>query len=252
MERQEKMKEDERDRINNINRYVKEISELLPYPSSLKNNLLKGLRMDIQSAMEDSKSNNPSMVFGSARDVAKNFTKSQEWGTERAGWWTRIAAYLIDMVILGFFMLFYTGGGILALLALFVPIDQLSEFFASSWNEPIAMKLDLTFLEVIVFLTVLFFIFGSTILIFFGYLVMLERYYSATMGKKLLKLSVVDVSGIKITWQQAIVRNLTKIFGGFLPVDVILGIILEQQNPEKTQRQRGFDILAETIVVKHA
>ncbi|MHA2247239.1 MAG: hypothetical protein ACXADY_20000 [Candidatus Hodarchaeales archaeon] len=32
--------------------------------------------------------------------------------------------------------------------------------------------------------------------------------------------------------------------------DVIVGLILEKQNPEKTQKQKGMDILAETIVVK--
>lgn len=247
------MKQYEIDRTNNINRYIQEISELLPYPSTLKNSLLVELRKDVQSAMEGSKSKNPSMVFGSPRDVAKNFTKGQDWGTERAGWWSRIFAYFIDIVVLGLFMLFYAGGGALAILALFVPIDRISEYFKGSWgfDEPMTLELDLTFMETILFLTLLFLLIGSAILIALGYLVALERYYSATIGKKLLKLSVVDISGIKITWQQAIVRNLTKIFGGFLPVDFILGVILENQNPEKVRKQRGFDILAETIVVKH-
>ena len=248
------MKPDDTSRTNNIDRYIKEISEFLPYPSSLKSKLLAGLRIDVQSAMEDSKSNNPSLVFGSPRDVARNFTKSQEWGTERAGWWFRILAYLIDIGILGLFMLFYTGGGVLAILALFVPFDKISELFKGSWgfDEPLTLQLDLTLIETIIFLTLLFFLIGSTILIVLSYLVALEHYYSTTIGKKLLKLSVVDISGIRITWEQAIIRNLTKIFGGFLPIDFLLGLILERKNPQKTRKQRAFDILAETIVVKHS
>ncbi|MFX1514739.1 MAG: hypothetical protein ACFFC6_00375, partial [Promethearchaeota archaeon] len=52
-----------------------------------------------------------------------------------------------------------------------------------------------------------------------------------------------------ITWTQAVIRNLSKIFA-LLLLDVVLGMILKKQNPEKTQKQRGMDILAETIVVQ--
>jgi uncharacterized RDD family membrane protein YckC len=236
-----------------IDLYIDEISKLLPYPSSLKTTLLAELRIDVQTAMEGFEKKNPSMVFGLPRDVAKNFTKSQDWGTKRAGWWSRIFAYLIDVAILGIFLVVYVLGGIIAILALFMPVDDIPDLFQGSWgfDEPMPLQLDLTLGETILFLVLLFSLIGSAILVFFGYIVVLERYFSATIGKKLLKLSVVDVSGIKITWYQAIVRNLSKILGGFLPVDLLLGMILERHDPEKIRKQRGLDILAETIVVKH-
>jgi len=235
-----------------IDLYIDEISKLLPYPSSLKTTLLAELKIDVQTAMEGSEKKNPSMVFGLPRDVAKNFTKSQDWGTKRAGWGSRVFAYLIDIAILGVFLIVYVLGGIIAILTLFVPVDDIFDLFQVSWgfDEPMPLQLDLTLGETILFLVLLFSLIGSAILVFSGYIIVLERYFSATIGKKLLKLSVVDVSGIKITWHQAIVRNLSKILGGFLPVDLVLGMILEKHDPDK-RKQRGLDILAETIVVKH-
>ena len=86
----------------------------------------------------------------------------------------------------------------------------------------------------------------------FGYLIVFEGKYSGTVGKRLLKLYIVDVSGIKITWQQAILRNLTKpgISSGFFIIEILIGIYLEKQYPKKALKQRGSDVLAETMVVK--
>ena len=239
--------------IRSIDDYIDEISKLLPYPTSLKTKLLAGLRIDVETAMEGSQDKHPSVVFGAPRNVAKNFSKSQNWGMKRAGWWSRILAYLIDITIGGTFLIVYFLGGIITILTLFVPIDEIPDLFQGSWgfDEPMPIQLDLTLGETILFLLLLFSLVGSTILVFSGYIVGLEGYFSATIGKKLLKLSVVDVSGIKITWYQAIVRNLSKILGGFLPVDLILGMFLERHTPDKVKKQRGLDILAETIVIKH-
>jgi uncharacterized RDD family membrane protein YckC len=236
-----------------IDEYIDEIAKLLPYPTSLMTKLLAGLRIDVETAMEGSQDKYPSTVFGIPRDVAKNLSRGYDWGTKRAGWWSRIFAYLIDFTILGVFLIVYFFAGIIFILTLFVPIDEIPDLFQGFWgfDEPKPIQLDLSLGETIIFLTLLFSLVGSAIIVFSGYIIALERYFSATIGKKLLKLSVVDVSGIKITWYQAIVRNLSKILGGFLPVDLVLGMILERHSPDKTRKQRGLDILAETIVIKY-
>ena len=92
----------------------------------------------------------------------------------------------------------------------------------------------------------------TTVIGILGYNAILEYYFGATIGKKILNLSVVDQTGLRITWKQAIVRNFSKIIVSeeFLPLDVILGMILEKMDPEKARKQRGLDILAETIVIK--
>ncbi len=81
---------------------------------------------------------------------------------------------------------------------------------------------------------------------------MQEGLFSTTQGKKLFNLTVVDESGIKVKWSQVIIRNITKLgfSSQFLVFDLILGLILEKQYPEKTQKQRGMDRLAETVVMK--
>ncbi|MFX0086110.1 MAG: RDD family protein, partial [Candidatus Hodarchaeota archaeon] len=92
----------------------------------------------------------------------------------------------------------------------------------------------------------------TTVIILIGYNAVLEYYFGATIGKKILKLGVVDQTGVAINWKQAIIRNLSKILISeeILPFDIVLGMILGKLNPEKTRNQRGLDILAETIVIK--
>ncbi|MHA2165599.1 MAG: RDD family protein, partial [Candidatus Hodarchaeales archaeon] len=88
-------------------------------------------------------------------------------------------------------------------------------------------------------------------MVFFLYNIVLEYYFSATVGKKLFRLVTVDHSGLKMQGRQVIIRNLSKIvLGEFLILDTVLGMILERQTPERTHYQRGLDILAETIVIK--
>jgi uncharacterized RDD family membrane protein YckC len=231
-----------------IDLYIKEISQLLPYPSSQKKDKLKELRIDVQAAVEDSDIKDPSVAFGSPRDVAKKFSQSQDWGTERAGWWSRFFAWLIDATIMFLFALIYGLGGIIILLSLFVPVEEIIDLLNKPWD--ISLQLDLPLGETVLFLALLFFLIGTVFMVYSGYTIALEFYFAATIGKKLLRLYVVDESGIKITWYQAIIRNLSKITGGFLPVDLIIGMILEKQDLGKTMKQRGLDILAETIVVK--
>ncbi|MFW9996737.1 MAG: RDD family protein [Candidatus Odinarchaeota archaeon] len=235
-----------------IDLYIGEISKLLPYPSPVKQVKLAELRVDVQAAVEDSGIDDPSTAFGSPRDVAKKFSQSQDWGTERASWWSRFFAWLIDSLFLLLFVIAYGLGGMIYILTLFVPAEEIIDLFVELWrnNEPVAYQLDLSLDETALFLVLLFVLLGTIFAVYLSYTVALERYFSATIGKKLLKLSVVDVSGIRITWYQAIIRNLSKISGGFLPIDLIIGMILEKQDPSKTRKQRGLDILAETIVVK--
>jgi uncharacterized RDD family membrane protein YckC len=75
-----------------------------------------------------------------------------------------------------------------------------------------------------------------------------EGLYSTTIGKRLLGLVVVDNSGIKITWKQSFLRNISKLNPLWVPLlilELIGGIYIR-----KTPHQRAFDIVAETKVVK--
>ncbi len=132
---------------------------------------------------------------------------------------------------------------------LIIPFDELVQEFAkwetgtfeTIWSSPQGQITTILSLVIITPATV----------VFCAYNIILEHFFSATIGKWLLKLRVVDQSGIRMVARQSIIRNLSKIvLGEFLILDVVLGMILEKQTPDRTQNQRGLDILAETIVIK--
>ncbi len=235
--------------FNQIDMYINQVSRLLPYPKSTKKEALDELRIDVQSAMKDSKGETPSTVFGNPRNVAQNVSQGHDWHNERAGWGTRLLAWLIDLVMEACLVLSILGGGFLLLIVI-IPFDELMLEFSSWESGTSTLKFfspqGLLFIAVITVLTV------ATVAAILGYNAALEYYFGKTIGKKLLCLAVVDKSGIKITWKQAIIRNLSKILVSeeLLPFDVILGMILERMDPEKARNQRGLDILAETIVIK--
>lgn len=235
---------------NTIDKYIEQIDRLLPYPKDKKEGILEEFRIDAKLAIKDSDNSDPHTVFGSPRDVAKNLSQGFDWGTQRASWKTRTLAFIIDVMIKVVFIIITAVGllGILWILfkeKIFVWFDSIDWFYQNGLH----IGPDLALTEWIILFILFLFFFGSIILIVASYEVLLERVFSKTIGKKLLGLMVVDKSGIRITWTQAVIRNLSKIFD-LLLLDVVLGMILEKQDPEKTQKQRGMDILAETIVVK--
>jgi uncharacterized RDD family membrane protein YckC len=233
--------------------FIEKIDSLLPYPTFKKEEVLEELRLDLEATMKDSDEKIPSVVFGTPRDVAKNLSLSQDWETERAGWGRRIAAFGIDATIQFTIIVIYFLAGFFFLLSRFMSSEEINQLLKEAFIEGGAsFNPGFTVFEFIIFFGFLLFLTASSGLFLVCYSVVLERYFSTTIGKKIFGLLVVDESGIRISWQQAIIRNLTKIFVGteFLLFDALIGLILEKQDPEKARKQRGLDILAETIVVK--
>ena len=74
------------------------------------------------------------------------------------------------------------------------------------------------------------------------YFVYLEKTKRATVGKSLMYLQVVSRNGYPITWIQAIVRNLTKIFWFPIIFDWVLGKIFKSND-------RLFGSFTKTMVV---
>jgi uncharacterized RDD family membrane protein YckC len=235
------------DRIS-IDEYIGKVSQLLPYPKDQKREALEVLRSDVLSAMKDSQDAIPSSVFGDPTDVANNIAEGREWHSQRAGWGIRVAAWIIDLFLkLGIAFLILSAGFVLMLLIM--PFDELVQEFAK-W-ETSSFEVIMSSPRGQITTIISFFTITLATIVFFAYNIILEYFYSATIGKRLLNLRVVDHKGIKMAGRQSIIRNLSKIvLGEFLILDVVLGMILERQTPERTQNQRGLDILAETIVIK--
>lgn len=231
-----------------INKYIGKISKLLPYPKEKKKEALEVLQSDVMDAMKDNLEGNPIVVFGKPMDVAKDIVEGNEWHTNRAGWQVRTIAWAIDLIIklsIGFLILII---GFMVMLTI-MPFDELVDEFAKWGNgsfKDLIAEPEGQLITLISFITI-----SLGALAFFTYNIVLEHYFSATIGKKWFKLVVVDHNGIKMQGRQTIIRNLSKIvLGEFLILDVLLGMIMEKQTPERTQKQRGLDILAETIVIQ--
>jgi uncharacterized RDD family membrane protein YckC len=73
------------------------------------------------------------------------------------------------------------------------------------------------------------------------YLIVAERLWGQTLGKRLFGLRVVRESGARITWIQAIVRQLPTIFH-FWPIDAVFVLFNDK-------RQRAFELVSKTRVV---
>jgi uncharacterized RDD family membrane protein YckC len=228
-----------------INIYIEEVRQLLPYSNLITKEAIELFRNDVQSASEDGNHQSLNEIFGKPKEVAINICKSHNWHKERASWVVRIIAWLIDSLIK------FSLIGIIVLGFLLIFRDQMKKVFSTS---RIYFFTHLTLESLI--LSALILIAGLTALaIPIVYNIMLEGYYNTTIGKKILHLIVVDQSGIKMSWKQAIIRNLSKyatldLVLGILPIDTLLGIIIEKTDQTKAFKQRAFDIIAETIVIK--
>ncbi|AFS82955.1 RDD family protein [Candidatus Nitrosopumilus sediminis] len=82
-----------------------------------------------------------------------------------------------------------------------------------------------------------------TSILFFIYWVILEYKTGQTIGKKILNLKVVDITGEKPKLKGILISCFGKSF--LLPFDVILGWILTNE-----KRQRIFNKLGDTVTVK--
>ncbi len=74
------------------------------------------------------------------------------------------------------------------------------------------------------------------------YFVLTEKLFGASIGKSIMHLQVKSKNGANISWIQAIVRNLTKIYWVPIIFDWLIGKFL--------RTDRLFDNITRTVVVK--
>jgi uncharacterized RDD family membrane protein YckC len=172
------------------------------------------------------------------REIAAGYMASYVSGLHRAGFWPRLFAYVIDLIIFGIII-----GSIIGMISapflLFFP-DQFNFHFLEDdsdiFNEPsgpIAILLS--------------FIVGTTTLIgLLTYFIVIEGRFGATPGKMVLGLRVLREDGTKIGYVESLIRNIPKVVGNsvFLVIDALLMLLVFNK-----EKQRGFDKIARTIVV---
>jgi uncharacterized RDD family membrane protein YckC len=80
-----------------------------------------------------------------------------------------------------------------------------------------------------------------------SYSILLEYYWNgATIGKKILRLKVIDASGLKLQFNQVLIRNILRIFDA-LPIFYLLGGVFALLSK---RYQRLGDLLAQTLVIR--
>lgn len=157
-------------------------------------------------------------------EIASMYMVSYTESLERAGLLTRSAAFIVDYVIssvcgfiltMPFFLLVSFSGGQ-------PPKPSLIPLMMQSFN--LFMTLNL-----------------AIVLIYF---VISEGYYGYTPGKWILGLKVLKADGRKLSYQEALVRNIPKLFILAILVD---GLLMVFSGKDK---QRLFDKIAGTIVIE--
>lgn len=231
-----------------VENYIQEIDYWLPYPRKRKARLLENLRAEVLESIQDMENPDPIIAYGDPYQIAKGLGLSQDWGTKPCGWLLRTFAFMIDALLVVSICFAYLFIGFVIIFR----IDLKQAFTISELSDAFdIIRSDLELGSFLILAVVLLLYVLGAVLIYSAYFIILEKSFSATVGKKLLGLQAVDRSGIKLTWKQSIVRNFTKLPGiaEFLIFDIILGMLMSERG--EGEYQKGTDILAEAIVVKN-
>ena len=206
-----------------IENYIQKVDDWLPYPIDMKTKLLENLRSDVLEAITDSEEKDPVVAFGDPYTVAKSISKGQDWGTTPADYTARFGAFLIDEIIIN-------------VAIAIVVVWWIYGVLFPSLESPSSLLFAI--------LSLIFLILPYISFWMYGYFVILEKMFSRTIGKGLIGLSVYDESGVRLTWSQALIRNITKAEMVLLLLEVLIS------RNKNMYHQRLMDSVASTIVVR--
>lgn len=160
---------------------------------------------------------------GTPEEIAREYMDSYAGGLRRAGFWWRALAYIIDMLIVGV--------TICILASPFILLNFVFENAGSGWVVAAVLLMNLAIWLICI---------GVTLC----YVVILEGRYGRTPGKYFAGLKVLKEDGTPIDYKDSLLRNVPKFFGNFILIDALIMVVFFRR-----QRQRGFDKVANTIVV---
>jgi uncharacterized RDD family membrane protein YckC len=209
--------------MNSVDIYIQEVMGNINAPLPEQQRFEADLRAHLEEAQASSE-DLPSVLnqMGNPKEVAAEFMAQVH--LEHAGFCRRLVAFFIDMVI----MLLIAG--VLAVTA--IAFSNLVPQNPTGTGYVISALIILA-------------VFGSglgAIGFILAYFPVLEGRFGQTPGKGLLKLRVLADNGLPIGYKEALLRRLSFYFE-MLPVDALF-------IPFTKKRQRGFDIIARTIVIR--
>lgn len=210
--------------MNTQDQYIKKVLQNIHAAPADKTRIEAELRDHFQAAQEAGKTPDQAIGhLGKPAEVAEGYMA--QFDLERVGFWPRLAAFTIDMLLI------LTTGAILFTISV-----ALSSLVPAHPAGPLDM-LGGEFLILLIVGCSLAAI--GLILLYFP---ILEGRFGWTPGKKLLGLRVLKENGLPIGYKEAFIRRISYFFE-ILPVDALF-------IPFTAQKQRAFDIVARTFVVK--
>ena len=180
--------------------------------------------VDVTSAFETS---------SDPEEIASMYMASYVKSLKRAGLWSRLVSFVIDMVI-----------ATLITLVLASPIIILRIFSTlPPGMHGIHMFFELRTQHM--FIEYFYLLFSLNMIVIFIYFVICEGFFGLTPGKRVMGLKVLRVDGRKASYKEAMLRTIPKLFIIAIVADAILMVLYHGKD-----KQRIFDRIAGTIVIR--
>jgi uncharacterized RDD family membrane protein YckC len=209
--------------MNEVERYIREVLRNISAPPQERQRIEADLRAHLEESLATGEPAKEIIArMGSPTEIATVFMA--QVSLRYAGFWWRLAAYGIDLAII------FVVASILAILAIvlvsFVP------------RSPVGLDWIVGGALLALLVSAVLGIIGVIVL----YFPILEARFGQTAGKHLLSLRVLKENGLPIGYKEAFLRRLSFYFR-MLPVDALF-------IPFTAKRQRAFDLVARTIVIR--
>lgn len=208
--------------MNSIDLYIQTVLRNVQARPAERQRIEADLRAHIQEAL--SAGDPPQVVLGrmgSPVEIAQEFMSQVR--LQFAGFGARLGAFLIDIVVL--IVMAGTLGAIAVGLSNLVP------------RQPAGSEYVLGGALIAVIAGCVLGVIGGFLL----YFPLTEGRFGQTLGKRILGLRVLREDGLPIGYKEAFLRRLSFYFE-ILPLDALF-------IPFTEKRQRGFDIIARTVVI---
>lgn len=211
--------------MNEVENYVAEVLRNISAPPQERKRIQSDLTTHLNEAIAAGEP--PKQVIarmGTPVEVASEFMGQMP--LHYAGFWRRLAAYAIDLAIVA------AAAGVFVIIAI-VSINLVP-------RNPTGLDWLTGALLLALVASAALVVMG----LFLLYFPILEGRYGQTAGKHLLGLKVLKENGLPAGYKEAFIRRLPFYFR-ILPIDALF-------IPFTDKRQRAFDLVARTIVVREA
>jgi uncharacterized RDD family membrane protein YckC len=210
--------------MNAIDRYVNAVLHNVTAPQAERQRIEADLRAHLDEAMQSGEQLQEVLDrVGSPEEIAAAFMS--EVDLRYATFWRRLAAFAIDIVLM--LLPVTVLGAIVLLFNNLVPPhpETLGSYVFGGLVILIMISLALTAVSIFLF-----------------YFPLLEGRFGQTLGKRPLGMRVLNENGMHIGYKQAFLRRISFYFD-IVPFDALFVLFTEK-------RQRAFDIIARTVVVR--